>query len=525
MAQTRLLDEIIRISARVDDIRQAAETLRQGMQSGGSSDKFAKIKQFFASAKQSVQGHAKPILTFLNKFMSVFKTVLKGMGVMTFMQVVVKSAQKAKQLITDTVKLGNDAAAEAKKSGKTLEKYRAEQLALQAIGKSLNEIEKDSKLKKLYDDLVKLGESYGFQNAGAVKTSLSDVGNEVTKLRFVLRMGLAQVYEYFKVYAAKPMAQLKSWFEQWLKSQGYAFDKWPQAVGKAMAKLFKAIVNIAQSVTHTVDAILEGFDMIVEAFGASSKEIKIGLGIIAGILALWVLPFKPIMLLFMLFYLLIDDYVTWQNGGASALGDAWITISKVFNAIADWLRDDFEQAVKLWIQRKVYKKLMKKGGKALLKILFGEGKGAMIGNVVAFTWTALEGLSYAHEDAKKDPGKQVETYEKLGVSRDTAINMQHLAVQAENFILYEIPALSQDLFGYHDKADQTRSGKAESYKDKQETLKADYPITMYVSMSDYKRATINSNTTITTSDPKACADMINGGLQSTATNAADSAGE
>ena len=66
------------------------------------------------------------------------------------------------------------------------------------------------------------------------------------------------------------------------------------------------------------------------AFAAAPKAA------IAGIVAAFGLltgAIKPVTLLIMALWLLFDDFVTWQNGGASLFGDAWQQVIDVFETL------------------------------------------------------------------------------------------------------------------------------------------------------------------------------------------------
>ena len=321
-------DYLVKVSGQIDGINEMLGAL--GKVDAGVESIKKKGGVLRAGLKKLVSNLGDVIKHTTNFATSLVKQTV---GFTSFTDVLARGIDVVKDYAKDAVELADGLEETAKSLGKTQEKARAHEIALKAMGKTMSEIEKSASLKKTYNDLVKLGEELEFTKAKDGTTNIGDLKDSLSKLKVAARYGLSQVYEYFKIYASKPLKQLGSWISGLAEKLGANIDDIGKRLGLALGKGLRALMKFGESAVKVGTKVYEWGKKLVEVFQSWSPTAKAAsLGVVAAI-GLITGAFKPITIVLLALWLLIDDFVTWNEGGASAFGDAWYTVIEVLQGV------------------------------------------------------------------------------------------------------------------------------------------------------------------------------------------------
>lgn len=214
-------------------------------------------------------------------------------------------------------------AASAKKLGKTIEQTRAYNLALQVMGKTAKEIEQDASLKTTFKDLQKIGESLALPQAAAGLNNIGAIKNSLLELKMVGSYALQWIYYKAQEVAAGPLAETRKILGDirgWMTGN-------IQNIAAGIAKAFSWVVQIINSVAIAVGKVLGWIDRLPPAIKLA------GAAAIAVILAV-ISKTALITMIIGAILLLIDDFVTYMEGGESLFGDFWGACIEWINKIS-----------------------------------------------------------------------------------------------------------------------------------------------------------------------------------------------
>jgi len=313
-------DYLVHIAAQLDGVQEALTALQQlSRQMTGINNGAKRGTSYFGKFGGQVKGAAREMSGFARQFAKQL------MGFASLAAIAMKAGKAIRTLVKDTVSLSDNLEKTAKDLGKTAEQARLHNIALASMGKTMDEINKDDKLKKTYDDLIKLGEGFQFKRAKGGITTIEDLNTELTKIKYTIRLGFSQAYEYFKVYAEKPLNQLRGWITSLIPSVSNGLDGLSKTIGKGVAKALKLVMEVGQSAVKVGKQIFDWFKRLLGFFDDIIPKSKEGSAGIVAAIGLIVLALSPLLFVIIAVWLLIDDFVAWSEGRASAFGDAWYT--------------------------------------------------------------------------------------------------------------------------------------------------------------------------------------------------------
>lgn len=205
----------------------------------------------------------------------------------------------------------------SKELGISQDKAFGTKMALDAMGKSYDEIQKDHKLLEEFKDLRAMAQEIKPPDMSDSLEQVKDIGKEFTKSKQLIGVGIQWIGHYFLKYVQKPLNDLKEMLSKLNKNSMKALPKLTEAIGKAMAwvvRLISRVAQVAGKVWKTVGKILDKIPDKVKLIGGALATL--GLIMKSG-------PMGIFIALISLAMLLLDDFFTFLEGGESLFGDFW----------------------------------------------------------------------------------------------------------------------------------------------------------------------------------------------------------
>lgn len=189
--------------------------------------------------------------------------------------------------------------------------------ALDAMGKSYEEVQKDNKLLKEFKELKSLASEIKPPDMSKNLDQVRDLGKEFNKSKQIISVGIQWIGHYFLKYVEKPLNDLKEMLSKLNKKSAKSIPKFAEAIGKAMAWIVKIISRVAQvagKVWKTIGKILDKIPDKIKGIGLALLGLTVitksgPLGIFISLISLAIL--------------LIDDFFTFLEGGDSLFADFW----------------------------------------------------------------------------------------------------------------------------------------------------------------------------------------------------------
>ena len=325
----------------------------------------ASLKDYLVRIVAHVEGGDKAT-SFVDKTDKGLKQVAKSaaavskqfaktlIGYQGLAKIALTAARNLRALIKSTIDLNDNLEQTAKKLNMTTEKARAHQIALQVMGKTMQEINNDASLKKTYDELVKLGEGMALPDAAKGMAAIKNLKGSINGLRVTLRYGLQWVYYYLQKYLETPFKRLKDWLDGKNGDFGAKVKEVANKIANALATAYKIVERLFKDIGHIFEGVKKAFNFLD---GNGKKTLLMIVGIL-------MLIFNKGMLLKALFIGLIsllDDFFTWMEGGESVIGtEVWNriidfiigvrnTIASIVNSILDAINEISNSKIGKWL--------------------------------------------------------------------------------------------------------------------------------------------------------------------------------
>lgn len=289
------------------------------------------IKEFLLKFKADDSGlkKGKESVNALEKGLkSLAKGLIKNViGWGGLVSAIIKFAKQVKDAIKWTIEMNKSLEKEAKALNKSTEAARAHLVALKVMGKTMEEINKDESLKKVYDDLVKLGESMALPQAAKGLSTLNDVINAWTKIKYAAYYALQWIWYYMQKYMKTPLENVK----KFLNGSAENFSKTVQAWAKKAAYYISIVINGIRSLIKTVKSILSSIKSLWTNLSGQGKSTML---MVVGILMLIFNKGLALKLLFGGLLLLLDDFFAMMRGDKTALSTStWEKLITIFYRI------------------------------------------------------------------------------------------------------------------------------------------------------------------------------------------------
>jgi len=245
---------------------------------------------------------------------------------------------------TNLVKADDELEKYAKSIGKSKDEAFALKSALDAMGKSMEEIEQSEELSRTFRKLQK--------DASVIKPpDLSEGLNQVREMQGEFaRLKQSGTYvaqwigHYLFKYLQHPMEKINDTFKGLNDAVITNLPKWSEKIGFVMASIVKLGMTIVHGAGLVFNSIKKIFDMI-------PKEIEIVASAL-GLLELYIQagPIGKLIAIFTVLLLLFEDFFVFLDGGESLLGGFWQKLLDIWNLLKDSgaidkLKENFQKAL------------------------------------------------------------------------------------------------------------------------------------------------------------------------------------
>ena len=200
------------------------------------------------------------IMDFLNTFRKSTLGVTAAIGAATtalykFIESTTKQEMEIKKL--------------AKAQGISIEQMTKQKSVLDAMGKSLQEVRKDDKLKKTYEEIMKFNKELELPSASGSIKRIEELRNAFWKLRSIVNLAVSSIGKQLLVNLEAPikritggMNKISDWVRSNLNSISHkvssvltAFAKGIIGIGEVFGKIFKWITSLPAGIKAIATAI------------------------------------------------------------------------------------------------------------------------------------------------------------------------------------------------------------------------------------------------------------------------------
>lgn len=344
------LDNIVRNLAQVlsqatDQVQNFMSGLQQQSQaSNDSASSLARMSKSANDAKEHV-GKANDTIKNTGDAAKQATPAVEGLsnalsGMMKFVKVIAGAAVVKKFLDFGKSLYEYDQSLEAtaKSLKKTKEEARAHTKALEAMGKTYEEIKKDKSLKATYDELVELGESMALPEAEGGVDNVREMVASFEKLKMVGSYAMQWLYHTVQDVAAGPLRRFKE-----------VIDDVTDGLKLNLPKLSVAGAHIIDGILRIVSSFAKGIKAILDLLGKIPGPIKVILGLIGAVA--WAIksgPFGWMVMILTAIGLLLDDFFTYMEGGEALLGPFWDACIKAFENVKKAITDAIDAIKGFW---------------------------------------------------------------------------------------------------------------------------------------------------------------------------------
>ena len=217
-----------------------------------------------------------------------------------------------KEALKDVIEFNRGLASEAKALKMSTEAARAHLIALQVMGKTAEEIKDDASLQAVYKDLTALGKSLALPQAAEGVKGIQRIQDSLMQLKVVGQYAMQWIHYKINEVAAGPLKELHehiTGMRDWLAGN-------LQSMATAIGTAFKWAIQIINSVITVVKGIAKAIDSLPPSIKAAGA---IAIAVIAAVHSKMFL----ISLIIGAILLLVDDFVTYMQGGESLFGGFW----------------------------------------------------------------------------------------------------------------------------------------------------------------------------------------------------------
>lgn len=231
-------------------------------------------------------------------------------GLTTALAGVAVGIAKASQSLSDARMRFEDM---ARTTGKSTEAIEKQEIALRAMGKTLQEVNRNERLRKTHEELKRIAGQLSMPQAGEGRAQLEGMMLEFQRLKVTSTYLMHHINEVFLEKLAGPLSNLRKALEDIRSKLVLNMPKISQVVGTALA-------NFMQLIGAGVKGISDLGKLIVNL----PTHIHQMLGAFVGFWAVlkaspvfWILAGLTSLLL------LLDDFQAYKRGDKNVLGDIW----------------------------------------------------------------------------------------------------------------------------------------------------------------------------------------------------------
>ena len=209
--------------------------------------------------------------------------------------------------------------------GVTREEAFATKSALDAMGKTIEEIAEDPRLLRQFEELRENAERIGMPDMSEGLEQVRGISTAFTKLKQTAMAGLQWVGHYILKYAARPLQDINGILNGMNDTLIRNVREWAQRIGQALGWIIQLGTTLIRGAGLVFNAIKRIFDMIpnqvliaIGAFAALAAFLKMG-------------PIGKLITILTAALMLLDDFFTFLDGGEALLGPVWQILTDLFS--------------------------------------------------------------------------------------------------------------------------------------------------------------------------------------------------
>lgn len=231
-------------------------------------------------------------------------------GITGALAAMVTGIVKASASLTNTAQKYEDMARSGKKA---VDVVARQEMALKAMGKTLDEVNKNDRLKRIYEDLQGIGSELSMPAAEEGRRALDGLGLEMSRMKMTAMYAFQWINHHFLNKLAGPMSNLRKQLEEMRKNVILNMPKITQVVGNGLAYFMQLMMAGAQGVKDLAGWIASLPNVVLQALGAFA-----GLwAVMKASPVFWILSGLTSLLM------LLDDFQVYKAGGKSAFSGLW----------------------------------------------------------------------------------------------------------------------------------------------------------------------------------------------------------
>lgn len=283
-----------------DKTQQAARTSEKAEKAFRKADKAAKMDNAKKGAENVSQldEKMKKASDTVKAFLGAATAILVGSGIASF--------------VSDTYKLTESLTSSAKSMKKSYEEARAYNTALATMGKTADEIAQSDSLKKTFNDLQAIGMQMALPETAQGLRGINDLKDGLIQLKFIGNYAMQWLMYKIQTVAEGPLAQVRNMvtsIKDWFAGN---IEKVAEGVARAFGNVVQLFMSLGTAVKTVVGWI-----------GELPPAIKIAGAAILTVIAMVKSKFALITVIVTAILLLIDDFVTYMQGGDALFGGFW----------------------------------------------------------------------------------------------------------------------------------------------------------------------------------------------------------
>ena len=300
------------------------------------------IKDEFSGKLNSTLGNASTKIKHFAKGFSAAGGAVAG--------ILVAANTAVGKFATGLVKADDELTEYAKSIGKSKEEAFAMKSALDAMGKTMEEIEGNETLTRTFQKLKEDAASIKPPDLSEGLNQVREIQGEFARLKQAGTYATQWIGHYLFKHLQQPLQKIREIFSGLNDVIIRNIPKWSEKIGIAMAAIVKVGMTVVRSAMEIFNAIKKVFDMV-------PKEIKILTAALAGF-AMFIRagPIGMLIAVFVILLLLLEDFFVFLDGGESLLGPFWQKLIDIWNIfkdtdVLDKLRESFQKALDLMARK------------------------------------------------------------------------------------------------------------------------------------------------------------------------------
>lgn len=201
--------------------------------------------------------------------------------------------------------------------------------ALDAMGKSLDEIKADPELLEQFKELKATAAEIQPPDMSEGLNQVRGIISEFEKMKMLGGAAIQWIGHYLLKYIKGPLEQVKSKLGGVNEVIVKNLPSWSEKIGMALSWIVRLGLTLIRGAGQVYNAIKRIFDMI-------PRNIKLAMAALAAFgMFIRAGPIGKLITIFSIVLLLLEDFFTYLDGGEALLGGLWQSLIDIWNLLKD----------------------------------------------------------------------------------------------------------------------------------------------------------------------------------------------